>query len=261
MVESEKAAGDAHCTNPFPPNMGKKDTASSPKQEEIPKSHKGTTKEFFKKYVLRWISYSIQLIDTHNGLVTAAATAAIAALTWSIAEDSQKQAQTAQAQFKIMRSQLDVMEADQRPWVGGPIEIKSITHDDGGVIFTHIYRNVGRTPTKTFYVDGKIIEYSRTWENVVIQLCESSIERTKATRFAIIPGGDWPLDMASMPSMLEEKPISISNLRKMKEPIIIGCVLYTSYLDNLVHTTGFMAAIRIGEKGVSVPFVYSVQPN
>jgi hypothetical protein len=153
------------------------------------------------------------------------------------------------------------MKADQRPWIGSPIEIKTSVAS-GEVTFIQIFRNVGRTPTKGFYVDGKIISWKNNdWHSEVVTMCETA--RKAVTNgipdFSSVPGSDWALNVVSMPSLLGET-FTIECL-KLDKPIIIGCALYGSPLDTIIHKTGYIAQINIDGKNASIGFIYAVDAD
>jgi hypothetical protein len=89
--------------------MGKSDHSTPPEHENKASIYVEKTRDFFTKYVWRWVARTIRWINTNSGVVTAVATAVIAVLTWSISEDSKKQAGAAISQFGIMQSQLREM--------------------------------------------------------------------------------------------------------------------------------------------------------
>jgi hypothetical protein len=73
----------------------------------------------------------------------------------------------------------------------------------GNVTFIQIFRNVGRTPTKGFYIDGKIITGKLDgWYSEVQSMCKTAVEAVpkNISPFSIIPGSDWNLDVAAMPT-------------------------------------------------------------
>jgi hypothetical protein len=90
----------------------------------------------------RGLAASLRWIDTHNGLLTAAATVAIAFLTYYVARFTYEQGQ-------ITNRQLAVMEADQRPWIATtiePAESLAIGPDSARLKFKYSLENTGRTP-------------------------------------------------------------------------------------------------------------------
>lgn len=152
------------------------------------------------------------------------------------------------------------MKDAQRPWVGAPTEIKPSVAPGGNVTFIQIFRNVGRTPTKGFYIDGKIIPGKLEGLNSEVQnMCKTATEAVAKSigPFAIIPGGDWYLDVAAMPTS-KDRIFTIESLKKMGDPNIIGCVLYGSPFDTIIHKTGYMARIDIVGYDARIPFIYAV---
>jgi hypothetical protein len=165
MKETGASAKMPDAVNPFPLMMGKGDSSTSPEQENRPPNYQEVARDSFAKYVWRWIAPVIQWINANNGVVTAIATAVIAALTWSISEDSKKQAGAAISQFEIMKSQLgemkssseqsdkiienyrrlaDAAEAAQRAWIG-PVTATMVPPVVNQSIKTNIsYANSGK---------------------------------------------------------------------------------------------------------------------
>ena len=81
-------------------------------------------------------------LDSHNGIVTAAATFAIAVLTYYVVQFTAEQG-------KITNRQLAVMEADQRPWIKTAITFASdliYKENDLRITFHYVLKNVGRSP-------------------------------------------------------------------------------------------------------------------
>ena len=90
----------------------------------------------------RGLAVSLRWIDNHNGLLTAAATVAIAVLTYYVVQFTSEQG-------KITNRQLAVMEADQRPWIKTDLSFASdLTYSDNrmDVTFHYVLKNVGRSP-------------------------------------------------------------------------------------------------------------------
>jgi hypothetical protein len=90
----------------------------------------------------RGFAASLRWIDNHNGLLTAAATVAIAVLTYYVVQFTSEQG-------KITNRQLAVMEADQRPWIKTDLSFASdLTYSDNrmDVTFHYVLKNVGRSP-------------------------------------------------------------------------------------------------------------------
>jgi hypothetical protein len=90
----------------------------------------------------RGLAAPLRWIDNHNGLLTAAATVAIAVLTYYVVQFTSEQG-------KITNRQLAVMEADQRPWIKTDLSFASdLTYSDNrmDVTFHYVLKNVGRSP-------------------------------------------------------------------------------------------------------------------
>jgi len=90
----------------------------------------------------RGLAASLRWIDNHNGLLTAAATVAIAVLTYYVVQFTSEQG-------KITNRQLAVMEADQRPWIKTDLSFASdLTYSDNRMDVTlhYVLKNVGRSP-------------------------------------------------------------------------------------------------------------------
>ena len=83
------------------------DTGSNPRKEKPVSACYLDT----KKYVSKLINNSFRFLESHNGAVTAAATVAIGCLTYSLAQDSRRQAESVEGQLKIMRDQLSEMKS------------------------------------------------------------------------------------------------------------------------------------------------------
>lgn len=92
--------------------------------------------------IVHWLSASLRWIDSHNGLLTAAATVAIAVLTYYVAQLTSEQG-------KIATRQLSIIESDERPWISTKIEIigsLAITDNGAEIRIRYTLENVGKTP-------------------------------------------------------------------------------------------------------------------
>jgi hypothetical protein len=167
---------------------------------------------------------------------------------------------------KAIQGQLEILKDGQRPWVGAPTEIKTSVAPGGKVTFIQIFRNVGHTPTKGFYIDGKIISWKTDWYSEVVMMCKTAIEvvtngnQKRISPFTSIPGNDWPLDVVSMPSLLG-KSFTIESLKQIGTPVIIGCVLYGSPFDTIIHKTGYIARIDVDGNNASIGSIYAVDAD
>jgi hypothetical protein len=144
------------------------DRATAPSEREIAERDNQHAAENREKFIYRPLRRFIGGFDKHNGLVTAAATAAIAFLTLSLSIDSSRQASTANEQFKIMRDQLDEMKRTREAMMlsegadvfVGEVVLKQYPSPDaadGGRsgIVDIFYRNGGKIPgyvTRAFLV-------------------------------------------------------------------------------------------------------------
>jgi hypothetical protein len=167
---------------------------------------------------------------------------------------------------KAIQGQLEILKDGQRPWVGAPTEIKTSVAPGGKVTFIQIFRNVGHAPTKGFYIDGKIISWKTDWYSEVVMMCKTAIEvvtnsnQKRISPFTSIPGNDWPLDVVSMPSLLG-KSFTIESLKQIGTPVIIGCVLYGSPFDTIIHKTGYIARIDVDGNNASIGSIYAVDAD
>lgn len=100
------------------PGTGEPGDSTRPPQEASVTEHdiqqgKRLSRYYFfdrAQTVIRWL-------DSHNGLLTAVATLAIAALTYFLATDSAQQARISEHQLTVMQSQLNEMQIDNRAWI------------------------------------------------------------------------------------------------------------------------------------------------
>jgi hypothetical protein len=94
-------------------------------------------------------------------------------------------------QRAVMQGQLNEMQAEQRPWIGGPNSVSGDLAKDGTVKFTMIFRNVGRTPSKTFVVDAVIMADGEGdgWSSKARRICADRIKKSQPT-LTIIPKSD-----------------------------------------------------------------------
>jgi hypothetical protein len=114
-----------------------------------------------------------------------------------------------------LQGQLRTMQEDQRPWVGAP-EITPHVDGNGIVTFTHVFRNVGRSPALGLFIYSALIsETSKEWET--LDPCEIAKKRVspdkngRVTRFNFIPSTEWRLESHDMPD-LNKMAISLSSL-------------------------------------------------
>lgn len=118
MSEQADPGNESKQSKPFQFTGEKVERTAAPNYAEIAKHYKNKACELMKRGAIFTCSFGwqkirrfIAIIDEHDGFVTALATAAIAYLTWSLATDSSRQAESAQGQFKVMREQLKEMKS------------------------------------------------------------------------------------------------------------------------------------------------------
>jgi hypothetical protein len=159
------------------------------------------------------------------------------------------------------KRQADAAYADNRPWVGGPVNIVPKVAHDKIVTFTHVFRNVGHTPTTSLYIDAILVD-TNSWPPGTKHMCEiaNDVVRRSHPPFASIPGGDWIINLTQMPASQGTR-ITLNSLKEMITPLIVGCVAYNSPFDKLVHQTGYVAGIKVDLATVSIPFIYSVDAD
>lgn len=155
-----------------------------------------------------------------------------------------------------LERQLAVLRDAQRPWVGAP-EIKVEQSADGKLTFKHSFKNVGHSPTKGLWIDGKIIP-GESIETELAKLCPDRLPQDNKD-FSLIPENIWPLDLNQMPS--GGSPISLENFKLIPAPHIIECILYGSPFDKNIHVTKILVRMSIHADLPSIEFVYPVEAN
>jgi hypothetical protein len=136
-------------SEPLPLDHKSSDRATAPQQKDIPGINVQKAKQPGYNCFVRPLTWFVAWLDSHNGLMTALATATIALLTWSLSEDSRRQADAANDQFKVIQGQLKVMEADQRPWISLEMQMDGpLIHDAIGwqLLIKYNLKNVGKSP-------------------------------------------------------------------------------------------------------------------
>ncbi len=225
-------------------------------QEKIPHKNKWNAIQFLQRFVIRPISCVIQWLDKHDGIVTSTATVAIAYLTWSLAEDSRRQANTANDQFNIMRGQLNAMEAEQRPWVSVPPKdgfsiVEPLTFGAKTGAAMRLYyklRNTGKSPGLHVRVQAKIVSPPKeTWMAIEIANIQSSIcepMRHIEEQFSdaiIFPGdeidGNFPVSVSTteIESWLKKSESGNFAHPGFISPFLIVCFDYQFASDHTRH--------------------------
>jgi hypothetical protein len=119
---SDKSNPTADNSNRIPPQSN---SATAPSERKAAERYNESALENrerfiyqpFKCFVWRPFKWFVDLLDDHSGAIMAIATAVIMGLTISLSIDSNRQASTANEQFRIMKGQLAAMQADERPWL------------------------------------------------------------------------------------------------------------------------------------------------
>jgi hypothetical protein len=167
-------------------------------------------------------------------------------------------------QLEIMQGQLKIAANDQRPWMGVP----EITIDSNNFLnYKHVFKNVGRTPTKGLIIDGKILTPDADWGAEANTMCErwklefKRERRMSESGFTSIPGSGWALDLTQMPS--GKTNFTFDELKKLGGFNIVECILYGSPFDDLIHQTQVIAFVSLtsisGEPRVA--YVYSANAD
>lgn len=163
MADTGNAENDGNAASEqsqgIPPQQ---EGTAAPSEREIAERNNQRAINNREQFLYRPVRNFINCLNRHDGVITAAATVAIASLTYSLSVDSSRQADTANEQFRIMRSQLEEMRIEKRAWVGvigasmvgekneNPVPIAT------GLPFvvTTYYRNSGHEPaTKVHLLD------------------------------------------------------------------------------------------------------------
>lgn len=152
MNDADEPSQETQDTEPFKSQRIYADGTAAPRQASISQDQIQKARAFVQKWVLNPILRFIRFLDAHNGALTAAATVAIAALTWSLSYDSKRQADTTRDQVGVMKGQLDEMRAEQRPWLSAVVTLAgqySFDPKRGGTIqFRIVSQNSGKTPAQ-----------------------------------------------------------------------------------------------------------------
>jgi hypothetical protein len=172
-------------------------------------------------------------------------------------------------QWWVMRQQLGVMQAEQRPWVGAP-QIHFEKHGDavdGELRFT----NSGKMPTTGLYIYAKLVSEAH-WNTTAEYGCAEGTKHFYNSRgkgfqnYTVVPGQDFLLQEGAGFTL---RNLSIESLVKfglpytgeLGVPYISGCTTYRSPFDNVPHHTRFYAPLLIENGSVSAPYVYAINPN
>jgi archaellum component FlaG (FlaF/FlaG flagellin family) len=151
---------------------------------------------------------------------------------------SAKIAQAAKDSADAVNRQVDLMKIDQRPWIGGPVKVHAKLVG-GNVIFTTIFRNVGKSPTDGFYIDAEVINGDAiNWADESARICRDStafaekgfniaLPEKNFNPYSGIPGANWAVELRDMSSS-KGRNVTIDQLKAFKTPLIVGCAVYGS---------------------------------
>lgn len=154
MSETDETGTDhRQADKPVPPTTDAQQPPSSNEHQEVSKSYGQHAKDIW--YVgVRWLGVAVRWLDGHDGLITAIATVAIAALTWVLAEYASDQGEILNRQFRLAKEQSDAYNTTERAFVTVSDVRVSTMHNgpDKSVIshyfWTPIIENSGNTPTR-----------------------------------------------------------------------------------------------------------------
>jgi hypothetical protein len=142
----------------FPATVKDANYSSSPSGQQISDPNNKKSKRLLYRMTLAPIRAVIDWLHEYDEIVTAAATAAIAYLTWSLAEDSKRQANSVAGQLRVMQGQLDAMERDEAPYVAMTEKTAGPTFQaisgEGYVLWDWHFTNLGKGRAINVSVDA-----------------------------------------------------------------------------------------------------------
>jgi len=154
---AEQAAG-------IPPQNQSAPTPSDRQIAEYQNERASKNRDYFiitpwKRFVCRPITALIAWLDQHSSTVTAAATAAIAILTYFLASYAYDQGISADKQWRIMQSQVDDTRAQISAFLTIPESPETTIKlgDDWHMILDFYLANVGQSAARDVYLDTAFI--------------------------------------------------------------------------------------------------------
>jgi hypothetical protein len=169
---------------------------------------------------------------------------------------------------KAARQQAEIAERDQRPWIAAPdIQAKV---ENSVVSFIWKFKNVGRSPTRGFHIDGKLIDgklgNGEAWKKELDDLCEDGrrVAREQPQDFNLfvsIPQGDFILTKMPYDHVTVIPLQDLKKLQKNGGPGLLGCVTYRDQWVDTLHKTGFIAPLTIKGDNVKVEAIYAVKAD
>lgn len=223
--------------------------AAAPQKTKISKRTINCAKALWSFLFGRPIGYLIKRLDDHNGVLTAAATIAIAVLTYFLASDSSRQATISGNQLNVMQGQLDEMKTERRPWVyPDKVVVSGDTFFDSNrlmIPITVTVKNTGQTPAIDVIPITKMYEQGQ--RNFVNPFdCISLIGQG----IPLFPGQSFEYKTYATfaPAHFDK-----DDTRGIW-PSIAGCVRYRPPDSTDFHSTGFAFQVFIGEISPKVDY-------
>jgi hypothetical protein len=156
-----------------------------------------------------------------------------------------RQAEITDKQLAVMQGQLDVMQADQRPWVY--LEqaglVSKMTYDPKvGFSFTValIAKNMGKTPARRVLITPIMSADSKDIYRKQNEIC-TEVRKSPHPANTVFPAGIMTLvfGMQIPLSSMENIPINADGTKTII-PTIFGCVDYAPTFSDKRHQTGFV---------------------
>jgi hypothetical protein len=162
-------------------------------------------------------------------------------------------------QLNVMKGTLNEMQAEQRPFIIEPTIDPFFDSKNNEFHFPMTFKNVGKTPTVGLYIGARATDGERWRENMDIS-CQKGFEQLNGAGFTILPNSIYFQDYVKEHV---ENIIPISEIKsgKIKDPHIVGCVVYGSPVDAQKHSTQFKAKVDIVGIKATVVYVHPYAAN
>jgi hypothetical protein len=230
--------------------------SSAPQREQATEHKINPAKQLWHYAIARPIQWLIDWLDGHAGLVTAVATAVIAAFTVSLAIDSARQAGITNKQLSVMQDQLDAMKRAERPWISVE-DVKAsapFVISDKGITFTFALtaRNVGHAPAMFALLTAKLFVRSPDAHEVFDAWLECAEARKRDVSIArngttIFPNQTSPMSMWFRLTRFHVDRLTKEDAATM---MLAGCIDYLAPLSAEHHQTAFVYEVdRAGPNG------------
>jgi hypothetical protein len=223
--------------------------ANCPHEENATGNDPKKSEKFFPKWIWRPLRSCVRGLHEYDGVVTAIATAVIAAFTVSLAVDSGRQAE-------YIKGQLSAMQADQRPWLRPRVvglDPFVVTEKEISFGITLEFFNTGKSPA----VDVEYAFDFLSWDypRAVLRqqdhckfaehLSAETDERRQQHR-TIFPNENGQLTFGFPYQSREVGKFDVSLLGPPNSPItyliaptFIGCIAYRPYGSRTYYHTWF----------------------